>query len=697
MNTSNTSNRISFFLNHYLYFILFVTSSYAQSNLPGIVDPLFLSPIADPHAIPKFVNPLTVVKSEGLRIDAISQNHFTLLMEPIQANVLGTGQITTMWGYGVVGKTPVTFPGPTFVTKKDVPITIEYINNLGFNHPMPLDPYVHYTFSMPPYNHSTISQVGVPAVVHLHGGHTDSQFDGGPESWFTPLYNSSNDPLSKGPGFVTNIYTYDNSQEASTLWYHDHALGITRLNLYMGLTGFYFVRDDNELNLISSKSIPSGDHEIEIAIQDRTFYPDGQLAFPNTPSLPGLAANQTIEPEFFGNAIMVNGKTWPYLNVEPRKYRFRILNGSDSRFYNLWLDAGNIHTNSLLVFKEIGTERGFLPSPVNRDTLFIAPAERYDVLIDFSDPSFLGKTITLKNNANTPYPNGNPVDTNTTGKIMQFRVGSTPVVDSVSVPSTLRPTIFTPAQTGPTRKVLLLETKDQFGRTKPMLGTADLGKLEWMDPVTENPKLNDVEVWEIYNTTMDAHPIHLHLVSFQIINRQKFHAHQDTTTFALSDIGFDGPPVVPKPEETGHKDSAVSYPGEVIRIIAKFDKPGDYVWHCHIISHEDHEMMRPFTVIKQTGIVQNLNALPFKFELIQNYPNPFNPYTNIRYQISDKSYVSLKVYDILGREVVILVNEQKPAGNYEVMFDGHNLTSGVYFYKLQSGSFIQTKKLMLIK
>jgi len=318
-----------------LFLLLKFTLIYSQSLLSGITDPLYLQPIADPNAIPKFINELTVIENAGLRVDAISQTHFKVRMEPIQKDVLGTGQLTTMWGYGVDSLTPVSSPGPTFVTKKNIPITVEYINNLGFYHPLPLDPYVHYTFEMPPYEHESFATVGIPAVVHLHGAHTNSEFDGDPESWFTPLFHFSTNPLAKGPTFTTNVYTYDNSQESATLYYHDHALGITRLNVYMGLAGFYFIRDDNELNLITTKKIPSGKKEIELVIQDRTFYPDGRLAYPNTPTFPGLLSNQVIEPEFFGKEIMVNGKTWPYLNVEPVKYRFRILNGSDSRFYHL--------------------------------------------------------------------------------------------------------------------------------------------------------------------------------------------------------------------------------------------------------------------------------------------------------------------------------------------------------------------------
>ncbi len=582
---------------------LFVPAAQAQAPpLPAIVDPLYVNPIADPMAIPKFVNPLPIPG----RIDMTAGGSMDMYMEETYQDLglLGpnptTPLLTKVWGYGDQAGA-VSYPGPTLVAEKDTPINIDWWNDLGYSHPLPVDPYVHYTFSHPPYEGYTISDLGVPAVPHLHGGHTESESDGLPEAWWTPAYHGDPaNPLYKGMDFVKSTYTYDNDQEAATLWYHDHALGITRLNVYMGLAGFYLLRDPNEENLIASNSIPSGAKEIELVIQDRMFYPDGQLAYPDVPAvnMPGFLpwpGGPSAQPEFFGDVILVNGKAWPVLDVEPSQYRFRFLNGSDSRFYDMWMTAP-VNTTAPLRFTQIGTEDGLMPVPVDRRKLLIGPGERYDVVVDFSDPALLGQTIILRNNAKAPFPKGTTVDPNTSGQIMAFRVGSTPVVDPVTLPATLRPDIAPLVQDGATRQLLLFEAVDEFGRLKPMLGTTADGVQTWVDPITENPMLDDVEVWEIYNTTMDAHPIHLHLVAFQVQSRQKFTAAQDPVTGALTNISLKGKQRAPDPTETGWKDTVIMYPGEVTRVIAKFDRPGLYVWHCHILSHEDHEMMRPYYV-----------------------------------------------------------------------------------------------------
>ena len=695
--------------------------SQTPTALPSIVDPLYVQPIADPLAIPKFVNPLPVIQELGLNVDATAGGSFTVRMEPTTQDVLGTGHMTTVWGYGVDGYTPVTYPGSTFETMSQVSVTIEYINNLPApginNYPLPIDPTLHYTFSHEPYMDFTVEDLGVPAVPHLHGGHTDSDYDGLPEYWWTPLYHTDpTNTLARGPRFVTNTYVYENSQEAGTLWYHDHALGITRLNVYMGLAGFYLLRDQNEINLINGigtnpagSSLPTRDYEIEMAIQDRMFYPDGQLAYPNTPSLPGLAPNQTVQPEFFGEVILVNGKAWPFLDVEPRKYRFRVLNGSDSRFYNMRLVAP-VPTTVPLWFTQLGTEDGFLPAPISRRELLIGPGERYDVVVDFSDPALAGQTIIIRNNARSPFPKGMTVNPNTTGQIMAFRVTKPlSAIPDNPLPASLRPTITPLVQTGATRNLLLFEGIDEYGRLKPMLGTIQDGALIWDAPITENPTFNDVEVWEVYNTTMDAHPIHLHLVAFQILDRQNFSATQDPVTGALTNVKKKGRAKTPSAEEAGWKDTAIMYPGEVTRVIAKFDKLGRYVWHCHILSHEDHEMMRPYEVIAplpDQGIKiaeTSLDALiPDSPVLDQNYPNPFNPTTEINFSIPEAGNVQLIVYNTLGQEVITLARGYYEKGSHNLVWDardnfGNKVPSGVYIYRLTGKDFVRQNKMMLIK
>lgn len=561
----------------------------ALGQLPAIIDPLYTQPIADPMAIPKFVNPLPI----PARNDMTGGGLMTITMSQFQQDLGLLGPVTpptpplltTVWGYNG------SYPGPTIVAKRGNPVDIQWVNNLNYSsHPLPVDMTIHWAGS---HMMGSLFDYGIPVVPHLHGGHTESASDGLPEQWWTPLGMT-------GATFVKTLYTYDNDQEAATLWYHDHVLGITRLNVYMGLAGFYLLRDATEEALILNNSLPSGPYEIEVVIQDRMFYPNGEFAYPDVPAMnmPGFTpwpGGPSAQPEFFGEIILVNGKAWPIMDVQRRQYRFRFLNGSDSRFYNMRL-VGPLNTTVPLWFTQIGTEDGLLPSPVQRRELLVGPGERYDVVVDFSDPALAGQTIIVRNNARAPFPKGATVNPNTAGQIMAFRVGTAAVTDPVILPATLRGPIIPPIQTGETRSLLLHESVDEYGRLKPMLGTTTGGVKNWADPITETPPLNAVEVWQVYNTTPDAHPIHLHLVAFQILSRQKFTATQNPATGALTNVSLKGQPSIPGPEEMGWKDTAIMYPGEVTTVIAMFDRPGRYVWHCHILSHEDHEMMRPFHV-----------------------------------------------------------------------------------------------------
>jgi spore coat protein A len=518
--------------------------------------------------------------------------------------------------------------------------------------------------------------------------------------WFTKAYHTNpNNPLSHGPECVGNVYTYPNDQSAGTCWYHDHSMGITRLMAYMGLAGFYFIRDDNELSLINSNQLPSGSQEIELAIQDKMFYPDGSLAYPDVQSGHGNKPFEQIEPEMFGKVICVNGKVWPYLNVERKQYRFRIVNASDSRFYHFTLPTGSTAGN--LNFTIIGTDDGLLYKPVVQNELLIGPGERYDVVIDFRDPALTGQSFIMKNDCGAPYGGASDpgnYDENSVGQILKFNVSNASVVnDPVVLPSTLRPAITPLVRTGPTRQLILGETRDQFGRTMPILGTVAEGYKAFMDPITEKPISGQTEIWEIYNTTVDAHPIHVHLVNFQILNSQPF-TFEQSELGVVSNINFSSEAKPPKDYELGWKDTKIMYPGEVTRIIATFDRVGKYVWHCHILSHEEHDMMRYFEVLDSpAGVAQDQTGIPLKYSLQQNYPNPFNPSTTIKFTLPENSFVSLKIYDILGREAATLISGMAPKGNHEVQFNASGLASGMYVYKLSAGSFTEAKKMLLLK
>ncbi len=528
----------------------------------------------------RFANPLPIPSV----IDARAGGHFAFrVTHQMQwlglRDALGNPVLTPTFGY------EGSYPGPTILCRKGSPITVEWINDLvdgngdPIPHLLPIDTSVHWA---DPFGNDSVA--AVPVVTHVHGANSAASSDGLPDAWFTPGYAQT------GPIF-NPVYTYDNNQDGATTWYHDHALGITRLNVYAGMAGFFPIIDENEEYLVANNLIPGGDYDIGLAIQDRMFDAQGRLFYPSEPEVAD-APEPSVLPEFFGDTMLVNGMIWPYLEVEPRLYRFRMLNGCDSRFLDLFLSSGQMMT-------QIATDLGMLNSPVPMTRLVIAPGERCEMVLDFR--GLEGKTIVLRNNARSPYPMGTPVDPNTTGQVMAFRVTKplNPMVPIATLPSNLRP-ISGPVPTfGPavrTRKLLLFEGIDEYGRLQPLLGTTDDGALMWHDPITENPGLGDTEIWEVYNSTMDAHPIHLHLVGFRILNRQRFKADQDMATGQLSNIRLIGQPRPAAANELGLKDTAQMLPGEVTRIITRFDRPGEYVWHCHILSHEDHEMMRPYRV-----------------------------------------------------------------------------------------------------
>jgi spore coat protein A len=548
-------------------------------------------PLLNPLTQPKFVNPLPLPgvaspTSPGGNSYNVSISQFQQdlgLKDPITGQPL----LTTVWGYNG------SYPGPTIEARVGQPVNVTWNNNLVDSngnvlpHLLPVDTSIHNAYTGTDY---TIEENGVPVVTHLHGGHSEAASDGTPDQWFTPNF------ALKGEDWVKETFTYANDQEATTLWYHDHAIGVTRLNVNAGLAGFYLLRDPaTEATL----NLPSGKYEVGLAIQDRMFTADGQLYWPSTleefyseEEIEGMSEDvprtNTILPEFMGDHILVNGEAWPYLDVEPRKYRFRLLNGSDSRVYTLRLSGNTVIT-------QIGGDQGYLPAPVTMTQLTIAPGERADVVIDFA--GMAGQTLIMKNNAKIPFPNGAAADPRTVGQIMAFRVGSTVTKPDAPIPGTLA-NITTPQQTGPTRKLALFEMTDQYGRLLPQLGTVQDGAQMFHDPASEIIRLGDTEVWEVYNNTGDTHPIHLHLVKFKVLSRQKFTATVDPETGAMSGIKLLGKSRAPAANEAGWKDTVQMNPGEVTRIIATFDKAGEYVWHCHILSHEEHDMMRPLVVLE---------------------------------------------------------------------------------------------------
>jgi spore coat protein A, manganese oxidase len=553
----------------------------ALAQQPALLDPLTQPKFVHELPIPSVIEP-TVPGGSHYEVFMTQFEHDMGLLDP----ETGAPLLTRLWGYNE------SYPGPTFETWKNEPITVRWNNELieddsPLPHLLPVDTSLHFAAS------ECFPWCGVPLVTHLHGGHTESESDGLPESWFTPRFAQTGLTFTKGAG---EPYLYDNDQEAGTLWYHDHAMGLTRLNVYAGLAGVYLIRDAWEQSL----KLPSGAHEIPLLIQDRKFTKSGQVFMPSAPPVPG-APDKSVQPGFLGDVIVVNGKAWPVLDVKPQKYRFRVVNASDTRFYNLELRKANGKAGPKI--HQIGTELGLLDGPVSLKQLLLAPAERADIVIDFS--SVAGQTLILRNSAEAPYPLGPAPNLETTGQVMAFRVGKHGGKDSSQLPARLRPwSPRMPAEpqncgepSPVTRQLIMSDELDSFGRLTFKLGTVAEGRMHWMDPNTENPTLGDTEVWEIFNMHGNVHPLHLHLVNFRILNRQDFEATVDPMTGALTDIEYHGSPKPPEKWEAGPKDTVQVTPHQVTRIIAKFDRPGDYVWHCHILQHEDHDMMRPFQVV----------------------------------------------------------------------------------------------------
>ncbi|MGO9337363.1 MAG: multicopper oxidase family protein [Terracidiphilus sp.] len=472
---------------------------------------------------------------------------------------------TKLWGYE--GQ----YPGPTIESLRGRPIVVKWENQLPSQHIFDIDPRIHG--AMPP-------APAVRTVPHLHGARARSESDGLPEKWFTPG-NSA-------------IYHYPNSQQAATLWYHDHAIGITRLNVYAGLSGFFLLRDDQEHNM----GLPSGEFEIPLLLQDRTLDDKGQLVYSPTFDDGQRPPPHWWAPELFGDLPVVNGAIYPYLQVEPRSYRLRLLNGANSRFFNLFFNLAKLPTDipSLVSFHQIGTDGGFLPSPVALNKLLLAPAERADLIVDFS--GLEGKTVTLSNNAPAPFPGWDMVTPHHLAlyELMQFRV-TLPLSGNgkpLNRPLPRPLPKLDETKSIATRDFVLAEGMDRQGRS---LGVQINGK-GYDDPVTEIVKLNSIEKWRFINNTEDAHPMHLHLVQFQILERQGFNP------VALRDGALElvGTPRLPAANEAGWKDTAVVNPREVLTIIVRFGGyTGRYVFHCHMLEHEDHEMMRPYEVVSDNS------------------------------------------------------------------------------------------------
>ncbi|NUP06319.1 MAG: multicopper oxidase domain-containing protein [Polyangiaceae bacterium] len=451
---------------------------------------------------------------------------------------------TTVWGFDDGTNGPI-YPGPTFEARTGEEVSVEWRNDLRDDNGQLLTSH-YLPVDMCPDGATDEAR----AVIHLHGGHVPSASDGHPEMTLAPGDSAT--------------YAYPNTQQAATLWYHDHSMGMTRLNVAMGLAGFYLLRDDAE----DALDLPAGNDEIALFIQDKSFYPDGSIRYPATWS-----------EHAFGDTILVNGRVWPYLEVPRGKMRFRVANGSGSRAYRLSLSNGGS-------FHQIGSDGGLLAAPESISNVLVMPGERVDLVVDFESYA-AGTTIDLMNDAPAPYPG--PMGMHDIPQVMRFIVQSA-AGHTTPLPASLG-TVDLPVEADATM------TRDfELQRVADACSGAawKINGLDW-DDVTEMPQLGTTEIWRFINRSGVAHPMHMHLVMFRVLDRQPFTVENGVVTPS-------GPAVAPSATEAGYKDTVRVDPNEIVRVVARFDDyTGPYAYHCHILEHEDHSMMRHFETWTDCG------------------------------------------------------------------------------------------------
>jgi spore coat protein A len=496
----------------------------ASSAKTRTINALQLEPFVDPLVLPQ------LLPSTGHRALA-NVPFFSITMRETRVKMHRDLAPTRLWSYG-----PEAI-GPLIEAHKDEALAVDWHNQLPARHFLPIDYSLHGSGRELPESR---------AVVHLHGGRTPAADDGYPTHWY--------------PSGQSRTCHYPNRQDAAMLWYHDHAMGTSRLNLYAGMMGVYLLRDAHETDL----NLPAGSYELPLVLYDRIFDHDGQLFYPVSP-IPG----HPWMDEVAGDAMVVNGRVQPFHEVEPRRYRLRLLNAANGRFFRLGLSNG-------AGFLQIGADQGLLPAAVKLSTLLLAPGERADLIVDFS--TMRGERVTLTNGA---------------FRMMQFRVGTTPAQDRSRVPEVLLPAGRLPETSAVrTRELTLNEFKDPAGNAMVML----LNRTPWHMPVTESAKLGSTEIWSLVNLTDDTHPIHLHHVRFQVVDRRSFD--RDLYLLQNATLRFTGTALPPNPNEGGWKDVVQCPPNMVTRIHISFDGyPGRYLWHCHVQEHEANDMMRPYDIV----------------------------------------------------------------------------------------------------
>jgi FtsP/CotA-like multicopper oxidase with cupredoxin domain len=580
----------------------------------------------DPADIPKFAHdlekppvfaPTMVTDQQG----EVIRHEYTVSVGQTRVQMLPPGfPQTTVLAYGgqveVPGSQQTEFarttPGPTFESTRGIPNRVEWVNEINQPHFLPVDPNLHWAnpqalnvqdppFLPFPHGYQN-AQYPVPHVTHTHGLVVTGEHDGTAQQWFTPYGQ-----VETGPTYESNVYDMPNEQLPTQLWYHDHVLGVTRQNVYAGLVGNYMIRDPNDP---IENQLPDAEYEYPLVIQGRGFFTDGELNFPREGLSPQKWPYWTVATNADTN--IVNGKVWPNLDVEPRRYRFRILNAiNGNAFYDITFDND-------MPFIIIGSDGGFLPEPQVVQSFELGITERADILVDFSEFEPGTEIVMLNGNA----------DPDTLGTIMQFTVQEGTPVEPDPLPDTLLGDLPELTPDAPKRVKTMHTVVDAEGAI-----SVALDGLRFSNPATDYPLVGSTELWELVGAQGLDHVKHIHLLQFQVLDRQPMdiagyyqewqrrngmpHLRTRPVTVDPNDYTT-GPPVPPNPYETGWKDS-VQTPGNMVtRILVRWDPqeipsggstPGvnqfpidpttgpGYIWHCHVLAHEDNEMHRHFKVI----------------------------------------------------------------------------------------------------
>jgi len=624
--------------------------------------------LLDPSTLTKYIDPLPQVP---VRTPSGKWNRIPLYevhVEAAKQKLHSQLDPTTVFTFdGAV-------PGPTFQMEKGQDIIVRYYNDLPQQHLLSVDTTIHVMKDRGWGDRSRF-------VPHLHGGDVQAQFDGWPMSFINPGQNV--------------MYHYLNGQPAATLWYHDRAAGITRLNTYAGLAGFYIITDRREGRL----KMPSGSYELAIAVQDRKFYADGELYYPDDWCC-----------GFAGDVALVNGVIWPKLEVEPRKYRIRLLNACNDRFLSMKLleaDAtGNVAADSAggPAFYMIGTEQGLVnntvvlndPTEPQSPRLLVAPGDRRDIIIDFAGQQ--GKDFLMHNNAPAPFDGTFPPEPeNPLPELFLVHVQDISVRDRSQIP--MNPGSVdgpNPGQAALTRDIFLHEI-DSSGTTVRAL----INDRYFTDPTTEFPAVNKTEIWRYINTNMHVHPMHMHLVNFQILDRQPFDVDHYLETRELI---FTGAPESPEAQEVGRRDMVNCPPGYVTRVLTSpFNRLGRYVYDCYNLGLGENEWMRPFEVVETQptgGLATGIG--PLEASLRVHGPEPFRNRASISYSVPFDQHLQLRIYNSAGQEVRTLVNQGVRAGAHRVAWDatdnaGARVAAGIYFYRMATAVGILTQRATLLR